>query len=75
MDGFEATSVIRQEDATTRTEKRTVVVAMTAHALKGDRERCIEAGMDGYVTKPIKAQMMFQEIQRVLAELRVDKND
>jgi CheY-like chemotaxis protein len=52
MDGLEATSVIRkieQEEGLPRIP----VIAMTAHALEGDRERCIEGGMDGYITKPI----------------------
>jgi CheY-like chemotaxis protein len=40
---------------------------MTAHALKGDRERCLEAGMDGYVAKPIRALELFKEIARAFA--------
>jgi len=39
---------------------------MTANAMKGDRERCLEAGMDGYVSKPVKKQNLFAEITRVL---------
>ncbi len=66
MDGFEATATIRRSEADSGT--RTPIVAMTAHAMKGDRERCLEAGMDGYVTKPVKASTLFAEIQRVLAE-------
>jgi len=67
MDGFEATARIREQES--GSGRRTPIVAMTAHAMKGDRERCLEAGMDGYVTKPIKATAMFAEIERVLAEL------
>ena len=40
---------------------------MTAHAMKGDRERCLEAGMDGYVAKPIRDQQIFEAINLVLA--------
>jgi signal transduction histidine kinase/DNA-binding response OmpR family regulator len=52
MDGFEATRVIRQAEETTG--DHIPIVAMTAHAMKGDRERCLAAGMDGYVPKPIR---------------------
>jgi len=53
MDGFEATAAIRAQEETTG--PHVPIIAMTAHAMQGDRERCLEAGMDGYVTKPIRA--------------------
>jgi CheY-like chemotaxis protein len=61
MDGFEATKRIRQWEGNNR---HVPIIAMTAHALKGDRERCLQAGMDDYVTKPIKPQALFAILDR-----------
>ncbi len=65
MDGLDATRAIRakEKDRTNRTP----IIAMTANAMAGDREMCIEAGMDGYVTKPVKKDALFAEVQRVMS--------
>ncbi|WDI41214.1 response regulator [Bremerella sp. P1] len=64
MDGFEATAEIRRIQS--ETGRKTPIISMTAHAMKGDRERCLEAGMDDYVTKPINAKILYEVIERVL---------
>ncbi len=69
MDGLEATRAIRATEALTG--DHVPIVAMTANALPGDRERCLAAGMDGYVAKPIKVKELFGTIDRVLHASRV----
>jgi CheY-like chemotaxis protein/HPt (histidine-containing phosphotransfer) domain-containing protein len=61
LDGFEATAALREREKAAG--RRTPVLALTAHALKGDRERCLEAGMDGYLAKPIRSEDLFQALQ------------
>ena len=60
MDGLAATAAIREREKKSRTHLP--IFAMTAHAMKGDRERCLEAGMDGYITKPVR----FSDIEQTL---------
>jgi CheY-like chemotaxis protein len=61
MDGFEATAAIRGGEKATG--RHIPIVAMTAHAMEGDRERCLEAGMDGYTSKPIRAKELSEAIE------------
>jgi len=70
VDGFEATHRIRQREK--ETGGHTPIVAMTAHALAGDRERCLAAGMDGYVSKPVDQAEFFRAIDLCLAGLSAE---
>jgi CheY-like chemotaxis protein len=65
MDGLEATAAIRRKEAATG--KHQPIIALTAHAMKRDQERCIAAGMDGYLTKPIRPQELDVVLERYLA--------
>ena len=65
LNGFEATAAIRERER--NTGSRLPIVALTAHALKGDRERCVEAGMDEYVSKPIQAEKLFDVIESLVS--------
>jgi CheY-like chemotaxis protein len=64
MDGFEAVAAIREAEQVRG--GRTPVIALTAHAMSGDRERCLAAGMDGYLTKPVKLAQLVAAIDDVL---------
>jgi signal transduction histidine kinase/DNA-binding response OmpR family regulator/HPt (histidine-containing phosphotransfer) domain-containing protein len=70
MDGFEATRIIREQEKE-RGDRRLPLVAVTAHAMKGDRERCLAAGYDGYVTKPISFVELFRTIREVLPATKI----
>ena len=65
MDGLEATRAIREKEKTTG--RHLPIVAMTAHAMKGDRERCLDAGMDDYLTKPIRTSELMEILKRYMA--------
>jgi len=66
MGGFEATSKIREREATRGI--RTPIIAMTAHAIQGYREKCLRGGMDGYVSKPIHVETLKRTIEEFLAK-------
>jgi CheY-like chemotaxis protein len=59
MDGMKATKAIRDKGFET-----VPIVAMTAHAMKGDREKCLEAGMDDYIPKPVKRELVFEMLEK-----------
>jgi len=63
MDGLEATTTIRQREKLSG--KHIPIIAMTAHAMTGDKERCLEAGMDKYVSKPLHIRELFSAIESV----------
>ncbi len=71
MDGFEATNAIRRREKTTG--KHLPIVAMTAHALEGDRERCLKAGMDAYLSKPVRPTALFEMIEGITAPTRAER--
>jgi len=62
MDGFEATAAIRAREQ--HTGRHIPIIAMTAHAMQGDRERCLEAGMDDYISKPIKIRELIDVLEK-----------
>ena len=69
MDGLQLAGAIREKEKDTRAHLP--IIAMTAYAMKGDRERCLEAGMDAYVAKPINSRQLFETIDGVWrAELK-----
>jgi CheY-like chemotaxis protein len=71
MDGIEATQLIRQREQ--EQGGHVPIVAMTAHAVKGYRERCLDSGMDGYISKPVRKQQLYEAIEPFFGNLDADK--
>ena len=74
MDGFDAARLIRQHEAHRRLPGRTTrlpIIALTANALKGDRDRCLQAGMDDYLSKPLQPEKLLAIIARFLSDSSV----
>ncbi|MBF0119245.1 MAG: response regulator [Desulfobacterales bacterium] len=70
MDGYEASKVIRDTNSSV-CNHNIIIIAMTAHAMKGDREKCIESGMDDYVSKPIQPEKLSQTLEKQLSRINV----
>ncbi|MEY4177171.1 MAG: hypothetical protein RLY70_745, partial [Planctomycetota bacterium] len=67
MDGFEAAGAIRAREREQGSGRHLPIVALTAHAMKGDREHCLEAGMDDYLSKPVRAAEIAATLARCLS--------
>jgi len=65
MDGFTATRIIRDHELQS-CSRRMPIIAMTAHAMEGDRERCLNAGMDEYIPKPIEEEVLIETIDMLI---------
>jgi two-component system sensor histidine kinase/response regulator len=71
MNGFKAAAAIRQKEK--GSGGNIPIIAMTAHVLKEDRERCLEAGMDDYISKPIDPQVVYKVLRRVMEDKGIKK--
>jgi signal transduction histidine kinase/DNA-binding response OmpR family regulator/HPt (histidine-containing phosphotransfer) domain-containing protein len=72
MDGFEATGEIRRREALSG--KHLPIIALTAHAMTGDRERCLAAGMDYYLTKPVRPADLYETLERAVPRTHSDED-
>ena len=69
MNGFEATKRIREREK--HTGEHIPIIAMTAHAMKGDREKCLNAGMDGYISKPIQTEELYRTLEDISSNIKI----
>jgi CheY-like chemotaxis protein len=74
MDGYEATRAIRLEEGRRAGRRHIPIVALTAHTIKGDRDRCLEAGMDDYLSKPLDPNVLVQTLVKWMPKKPVVKN-
>ncbi len=75
MDGLQATREIRNRETASSASQHLPIVALTAHAMTGDRERCLESGMDGYVMKPLDPMLLAEEIVRIVPAAELEANE
>jgi two-component system CheB/CheR fusion protein len=61
LDGYEATRQLRQREGN---QKHTIIIGLTAHAMEGDRQKCLDAGMDDYISKPVKLETLEEMIEK-----------
>jgi CheY-like chemotaxis protein len=73
MDGLTATKIIREREKLTG--KHLPIIALTAHAFAEDREKCLKAGMDGYISKPIKIKELWRTIEKVCEKVKKEKKE
>ena len=73
MDGLQATEEIRKREAEFSGDKHIPIVALTAHAMSGDWERCLKSGMDGYVTKPLDPALLAAEIEKIIPKAKLQE--
>ena len=66
LDGFETTAAIRAQERAAGNDRHLPIIAMTAHAMEGDRERCLEAGTDGYLSKPVRSEELYRALGEIL---------